>query len=122
MDFAKLLNGYFGFCSATKGVILDFAKLLKSYLWIFGSYYRAICGFLQQLMSKGLFVDFWQLLKGCFLDFVDHSVANVRREGRVHRFWGDRGFFSSDIQGVSQYSSHFISLQCVGPKCSNNES
>ena len=67
-------------------------------------------------------MDFWQLLKGRFVDFVDLSVANVRREGRVHRFWGDGCFSSSDIQGVSQYSSHFISLQCVGPKCSNNES
>ena len=121
MDFAKLLNGYFGFCSATKGVILDFAKLLKSYLWIFGSYYRAICGFLQQLMSKGLFVDFWQLLKGCFVDFVDLSVANAGKEGRVRRFWGDGCLSSLDLQSVSQYSSHFISLPCVGPKCSNNE-
>ena len=109
MDFAKLLKGYFGFCSATKGVILDFAKLLKSYLWIFAT-------------TKGLFVDFWQLLKGRFVDFVDLSVANAGKEGRVRRVWGDGCLSSLHLQSVSQYSSHFISLQCVGPKCSNNKS
>ena len=72
--------------------------------------------------TKGLFVDFWQLLKGCFVDFVDLSVANAEKEGQVRRFWGDGCLSSSDLQSVSQYSSHFISLQCVGPKCSNNES
>ena len=87
---------------------MDFWQLLKGYLWIFAT-------------TKGLFVDFWQLLKGRFVDFVELSVDNAGKEGRVLRFWGDGCLSSSDLQSVSQYSSHF-SLQCVGPKCSNNES
>ena len=82
---------------------MDFWHLLKGYLWIFAT-------------TKGLFVNFWQLLKGCFVDFVDLSVANAGKEGRVPRFLGDGCLSSLDLQNVSQYSSHFISLQCVGPK------